>query len=126
MLKAIGTDVLKGSIAQLILQDFLNLFLKTVDVLFLKELRVRNLLRYPKSRPINGGNYCLSHEAVAELVRAFPIEGRVATSSLVSLAQGAINRVEILLFPPHGPIGEWFKPSLFQSEDYGFKSRWGY
>jgi hypothetical protein len=41
VLKAIGTDVLKGSVAQLILQDFLNLFLKTVDVLSLKELRVK-------------------------------------------------------------------------------------
>jgi hypothetical protein len=41
VLKAIGTDALKGSVAQLILQDFLNLFLKTVDALSLKELRVK-------------------------------------------------------------------------------------
>lgn len=32
----------------------------------------------------------------------------------------------MLLIPPYGPIGEWFKPSLFQSEDYGFEPRWDY
>jgi hypothetical protein len=41
VLTAIGTEVLKGSVAQLILQDFLNLFLKTVDFLLLKEVRAK-------------------------------------------------------------------------------------
>lgn len=41
MLTAIGTEVLKGSVVQLILQDFLNLFLKKVDFLLLKEVRAK-------------------------------------------------------------------------------------
>jgi hypothetical protein len=41
VLTAIGTEVLKGSVAQLISQDFLNLFLKKVDFLLLKEVRAK-------------------------------------------------------------------------------------